>query len=219
MAKKKTGLLVNVLLDRSGSMSGQTDEVINHYNEYVKLLPRGAKVSLSIFDDRYEELYLDTDAAKVPELTSEKYYARGMTALLDSIGKLVTKVKELKSTPDRVLFVINTDGQENSSKEFTYEKIKALVAEVETKGWEFIFVGAGLNNFNDATSSGIHTHVASTNTPAGAAYRYANLTSSTQDFASGLSIEDSATRSRSKLGTEDQYTKAQAKKQKVATPK
>src|SRR5260221_8193508 len=82
-------ILINVLLDRSGSMGGKEKDVIGHFNTFIKdqaALPGKAQVSLVLFDDRYEEVYLGRDIKEVPELTNATYFVRGSTALLDAVG-------------------------------------------------------------------------------------------------------------------------------------
>lgn len=172
-ADENKGILINVLLDRSGSMSGRESDVIGHYNAFIKeqrSIPGEARVSLVIFDTEYEEVYLNKDIHSVPKLTSTTYFPRGGTALLDSLGKLITSVDAIKDKPEKILFVINTDGFENSSREFNRDQIKALVQErTNNHGWEFLFIGAGLDAFAEAQTYGVAAYSTFTgsNTAAG----------------------------------------------------
>lgn len=149
---ENTDILINVLLDRSGSMSGRENDVIGHYNKFIKeqrAIPGKATVSLVIFDTEYEQVYIDRDINEVPTLTRSTYYARGGTALLDAFGRLIQAVDKVKNKPNKVLFIINTDGEENSSREFTKEKIKELVTERQNNhDWQFLFIGAGIDAFS-----------------------------------------------------------------------
>ena len=84
------------------------------------------------------------------ELTRNEYYVRGSTSLLDAIGKtIVTMDREVS---DKVLFVITTDGYENSSVEFTKSQIKNLI---KNHKWEFIFLGADIDSYAEASGIGI----------------------------------------------------------------
>lgn len=95
-------------------------------------------------------------------LTNKEYYVRGCTALLDAVGKTIldvgyrlSKTAEEKR-PDKVIFVITTDGMENSSREFTYEKIRDLIKHQQEKyNWEFIFLGANIDAAIEAENIGI----------------------------------------------------------------
>ena len=131
------------ILDRSGSMGGVAEEVRTNFNHFLKEqqeLEGKAKLTLAIFDDKYELIYDEVDLKKAKPLTSKQYYARGMTAMNDAIGRtLVNKQRKKKA-----IVFIHTDGYENNSKEYTGKQIKKLVKKLENK-WEFIFVGAGID--------------------------------------------------------------------------
>lgn len=136
------------ILDRSGSMGGTENEVIGAYNAFVKEQSKITKennveatMTLILFDNEYEEVYYKSPIDLVPELTSAVYYTRGMTALNDAIGKTITKFDGKK----KVIFFIETDGQENASREYTAQNVKALVEKKKADGWDFNFVGADLN--------------------------------------------------------------------------
>jgi uncharacterized protein YegL len=152
------------LLDRSGSMSGLESDTIGGFNAFIEKqreLPGEAIVTTVLFDDRYEVLWNGVDIKDV-KLTEKEYYVRGMTALLDAIGKTITDVSnrlantEESKRPGKVIFVITTDGMENSSREFTYEKVRKLIRhQTEKHNWEFIFLGANIDAVKEAGSIGI----------------------------------------------------------------
>lgn len=136
------------ILDRSGSMGGTESEVIGAYNAFIQEQRKIAqttntkiKASLVLFDDQYETVYLKTPVDSVPSLDNKTYYVRGMTALYDAIGKTIEAFKE----KSKVIFFIETDGQENSSREFTHASLKALIDKKTADGWDFNFVGADLS--------------------------------------------------------------------------
>jgi len=136
------------ILDRSGSMGGSESEVIGAYNSFIqeqrKILKNKSvegKLTTVLFDDKYEILYDKVSIDEVEDLTSQQYFVRGMTALFDAIGKTINRLEGKKN----VIFFIETDGYENSSQEFSAGKIKDLVEEKTKEGWDFNFVGAGLD--------------------------------------------------------------------------
>lgn len=143
------------ILDRSGSMARLTEEMRQGFNalKAQQLKEEGdTYITLVTFDTTYERLYTGVNANLVPDLTSGQYFARGGTALFDAIGRTISEVATLKNLPKKVLVVIATDGQENSSTEWRDRaKIKELIAGYETRKrnpWSFIFMGAGVDAFN-----------------------------------------------------------------------
>ncbi|WP_282034436.1 vWA domain-containing protein [Metabacillus indicus] len=154
------------LLDRSGSMGGLEQDVIGGFNAFVEnqcRLEGDTVLTTVLFDDEYEVLWKGEDAKSV-KLTVEDYYVRGLTALLDAIGKTITDVgRRLSKTPEeqrpgKVIFVISTDGQENASKEFSYDKVHELIKHQQEKySWEFIFMGANIDVAKEAENIGIRS--------------------------------------------------------------
>lgn len=153
------------ILDRSGSMSGLEGDTIGGYNGFIKrqkTLPGKARLTTVLFDDDYEILHDRIDIQSVRPLTSSDYYVRGCTALLDAIGKSInfTKNRIQKTKPEyrpnKVLFVITTDGHENASCEFTaYQVRKMIKHQKEQYDWEFIFLGANIDAVKTAEEFGI----------------------------------------------------------------
>jgi uncharacterized protein YegL len=152
------------LLDRSGSMSGLEKDTIGGFNSFIERqcqLEGDTLVTTVLFDDQYELLWSGKDAKKV-KLTSNEYFVRGTTALLDATGKTILDVgHRLSKTPEEqrpgsIIFVITTDGMGNASREFTYEKVKELIKHQQDKySWEFIFMGANIDSAEEAESLGI----------------------------------------------------------------
>ncbi|WP_339060331.1 vWA domain-containing protein [Tepidibacillus marianensis] len=152
------------LLDRSGSMGGLETDTIGGFNAFIekqRQLEGETIVTTVLFDDQYEILWNGIDAKKA-KLTDQEYYVRGMTALLDAVGKTILDVGyRLSKTseeekPEKVIFVITTDGMENASREFNYKKVKELIKHQQEKyNWEFIFLGASIDAAKEADSMGI----------------------------------------------------------------
>jgi uncharacterized protein YegL len=152
------------LLDRSGSMAGLESDTIGGFNAFIKKqsqIDGETLVTAVQFDDQYEVIWNGIDAKNV-KLTDKEYYVRGSTALLDAVGKTILDVGHRLSNsnedqkPGKVIFVITTDGMENASREFTYEKVNELIKHQQEKyNWEFIFMGANIDAAKEASSLGI----------------------------------------------------------------
>ncbi|MFA9558523.1 VWA domain-containing protein [Evansella sp. AB-rgal1] len=152
------------LLDRSGSMAGLERDTINGFNSFVEKQTNSdgnTLVTAVLFDDEYELLW-DGIASHAVRLTERQYYVRGSTALLDSVGKTIlevgnrlSKTKE-EDRPNKVIFVITTDGMENASREFTYDKVRELITHQREKySWDFIFLGANMDAVLEASNIGV----------------------------------------------------------------
>lgn len=140
------------IIDRSGSMGLIKDAAMEGFNTFIKQqkeLPGEAVVSIVLFNDTMEYVVERTDIKEVPVLTKENYTTKGGTALNDTLGRVINRVSsnvlylKRKDQPAKVLFCILTDGEENSSEEFSSEIVKALVEHKKKAfGWEFLFIGA-----------------------------------------------------------------------------
>lgn len=143
------------LLDRSGSMSNCVEDTIGGYNTYLDKERKNkykTNITTILFDDAYEVLYSREDIKNVKNLTNNEYYARGCTALLDAVGKTITDISK-KAKDNKVLFIITTDGLENASREYTKDKVRKLIE--KHSNWEFIFLGADINAYQEGASIGI----------------------------------------------------------------
>lgn len=162
------------ILDRSGSMSALTDDTIGGFNSLIesqKAEEGEAFVTTVLFDDKYELLHDHVNIKDVLPLTRKEYFARGMTALLDAIGRTINTIGErLAKTPEeerpsRVVIAITTDGFENASKEFTKKQIKDMIEHQQSKySWVFMFLGANMDAVSEAESLGIRGTMARTYT-------------------------------------------------------
>ena len=164
--KSKNNIVdVVFILDRSGSMGGLESDTIGGFNsmlEKQRKLEGKAYITTVLFDDQYELLHDRIDISKVKNITEKEYYVRGSTALLDAIGKTIAKEKAIQDTlgknekADKVLFVIITDGLENSSREYNSTTVKKLIeTQKEKYGWEFLFLGANIDAIETANTIGI----------------------------------------------------------------
>lgn len=140
------------LLDRSGSMGGIEKDTIGGYNSYIdSQRGKNVKVTTILFDDKYEVLHNREDVDNIKKLTNKEYYVRGCTALLDAIGKTIREMED--KNPNRVMFVITTDGYENASKEYNKSQIKELIE--SHKDWKFMYIGADIDSYSEGRSIGI----------------------------------------------------------------
>ena len=153
------------ILDRSGSMSGLEQDTIGGYNsllENQKKEPGEAIVTTVLFDDKYELLHDRINLKGITPITGKEYFVRGSTALLDAIGRTIDKIGNAQKhtaeaeRAEKVMFVITTDGMENASREYRYDKIKSMIeAQKERFGWEFLFIGANIDAVETASRFGI----------------------------------------------------------------
>jgi hypothetical protein len=153
------------IMDRSGSMTGLESDTIGGFNSLIKKQRRQegeAIVTTVLFDDRYEILHDRFDLKAVKEMTENEYYTRGSTALLDAMGSTIQKTVNAQKhlledeRAEKVIFVIITDGYENSSCEYTYSKVRNMVEREQNRnGWEFMFLGANMDAISEGARIGI----------------------------------------------------------------
>lgn len=153
MKKENKKIDVIFLLDRSGSMHGSEEDTIGGYNSYLKDQKKNnALITTVLFDDNYELLHFRKNINEINNLTNKEYYVKGCTALYDAIGITIKKLEKEK-IDNKVLFVITTDGIENASQEFDKKKISSLIK--KHSNWEFIYLGANIDSYQEASSIGI----------------------------------------------------------------
>lgn len=160
------------ILDRSGSMSGLEADTIGGFNATLtKQKKEDGEVlwSTVLFDDKHEVIHDRVPINEIEELTENEYYVRGCTALLDAIGRAmhhignIHKYARVEDVPGKTMFVITTDGMENASVEYSYERIKNMIeGQTEKHGWEFIFLGANMDAVSVAGRMGISAERAAT---------------------------------------------------------
>ncbi|MBP3782691.1 MAG: VWA domain-containing protein [Butyrivibrio sp.] len=153
------------ILDRSGSMGGLEADTIGGFNsmmEKQKKTGEDALVSTVLFDDECEVLYDRVPLGKVEKMTDNQYYVRGCTALLDAVGGAIKHIGNVhkyareEDRPAKTIFVITTDGMENASRNYSYEKVQKMVKRQQKKyGWEFIFIGANIDAYAEAQKLGV----------------------------------------------------------------
>jgi len=153
------------ILDKSGSMRGLEADTIGGFNSMLakqQAVEGECHITTVLFDNNYELLHDRINIKAVSAITEKEYAASGSTALLDAIGRTIHKIGNAQMhtahdyRAEKVMFVIITDGEENSSREYSAEKVKALIERQKTKyGWEFIFLGANIDAVQTAGCFGI----------------------------------------------------------------
>jgi hypothetical protein len=206
---------ITVILDRSGSMSSIREATIEGFDGFVatqKGLGDNACLSLVQFDDKYENVWNRLPLSSVPSI-KDIFQPRGCTALLDAIGKTIketgerlSKMRE-KDRPDKVIFVIITDGFENASREYGRTKIFDMITHQRDKyNWDFVFLAANQDAIATAAAMGIDSGWAATfnASPSGHAKSFQKMSDKMCTYRSCTSAADlSAIRSQCLYTDED----------------
>ncbi len=153
------------ILDRSGSMSGLEADTVGGYNSMLakqRAVQGECRITTVLFNNGYELLHDRIDIRAVKAITTKEYEVGGSTALLDAIGTTIDKIDNVQKhtaedyRAEKVMFVIITDGEENSSREYSAEKVKRQIEQQKMKhGWEFVFLGANIDAVQTAGRFGI----------------------------------------------------------------
>lgn len=164
----KTGLTEIVfILDKSGSMSGLEKDTIGGYNSFIekqKKIEGEAYVSTVLFSDENTVIHDRVPIDKIEPMTEEQYSVDGCTALLDAIGGAIHHIGNVhkyareEDVPEKTIFVITTDGEENASCNYDYRKIKQMIERQQNRyNWEFMFLGANIDAIGEACKLGIRS--------------------------------------------------------------
>ncbi len=153
------------ILDRSGSMRGLEADTIGGFNSMIEKQQKEegeAYISTILFDDASEVLYDRVSVDKIEPMNDSQYYVRGCTALLDAIGGAIHHISNVhkyareEDRPEKTFMIITTDGMENASHQYSYDKVKDMVEKAKEKdGWEFLFLGANIDAIEVAGRFGI----------------------------------------------------------------
>lgn len=190
---------INIVLDRSGSMESVKADTIGGFNSFLKdqqAVKGEATLTLVQFDTEYEFVHKGARINDVPPLNNSTFVPRGGTALLDAIGRTINETgarlgaMDESARPDKVIFVILTDGEENSSKEFNQANINEMIQhQKETYQWEFVFLGANQDAIKAAGNIGIHPSAAMSYAanPVGTQRALGSLSANVASYRSGTS--------------------------------
>lgn len=152
------------VIDKSGSMSHLAGDTIGGFNGFIesqKAIDGKATLTTVLFDTSWRILHDGVDLREIKSMTNSDYVAGGGTAMLDAIGEIINRVQDRHDElgaerPEEVLFVITTDGEENSSRKFTKSQIEKMIKhQTNGHGWKFMFLGANMDAVKEAESIGI----------------------------------------------------------------
>ena len=152
------------ILDRSGSMSGLERDTIGGFNSMIEKQKKEegkAVVSTVLFDNESVVIHDRLPLGKVPRMTEKEYFTRGCTALLDAVGGAIHHIGNVhkyackEDVPEKTMFIITTDGYENASRRYDYDKVRKMIERQKKYGWEFLFLGANIDAAAEAKRFGI----------------------------------------------------------------
>lgn len=190
---------INVIIDASGSMSNLTSNTIRNFNSFLKdqkAFPGEALFTLCTFNTHYSLVHDCKKISDVSELTTTTYVPKNGTALLDAMGTTIDNVgNKLAAMPEderpsKVIFLIITDGHENSSHDYTSNEIKSMVEHQKSVySWEFVFMGANIDAIATGATLGISTRnsVSYTASAAGTHKLYSTISESMSSYRGGSS--------------------------------
>lgn len=195
---KTDSTLVTFLLDRTGSMQSIKDDTIGAFNSYLETLQNDKDVDIEFTFIQFDSISLDkvcvaTPVSKVEKLNDKTFEPRAWTPLIDAAYKTIKAVDEQikgRKTAPKVVICIQTDGQENASKEHTWEDLNALIKEKTALGWQFNFMGAGIDAYEQGKRMGISrgSTVAYSNDSASTRAAFAATACNTASFLKGQAL-------------------------------
>lgn len=187
---KKTKTLVCFVLDQSGSMWTVKSDTIGGYNEYVNALrdEKGMSMMLTRFSTKAVEIGEPKPIKEAVKLGNENYSPGGGTPLYDATAKSINKAEECKAK--HTLVVIMTDGEENSSHEYSKEALFALIKEKETEGWKFAYLGANQDAYAIGGGMGISRNATMNYNQANTVRTFNEAAKSTKNYAIDPTADD-----------------------------
>jgi hypothetical protein len=196
----KTGYTdISIVLDRSGSMESVRSDTIGGFNTFLSdQLEEGGEATITLvqFDDIYEVVYSAIPLTDAGRLDNSTFVPRGSTALLDAIGRtIIATGKRLEALaedqrPEKVVFVVLTDGHENASRQFTAHNVNEMIShQRDVYKWEFVFLGANQDAITTAANLGIQASHSITYaaTPAGVQQVFKSVSKHLADYRAGVS--------------------------------
>jgi Mg-chelatase subunit ChlD len=194
---------ITIILDRTGSMEGIRSDTIGGFNAFLKQQqqePGDVTMTLVQFDaqDPYEVIHDCRPIREIPELNEKTYVPRAATPLFDAMGRGINHLQQTLysmsegNVPEKVVIVVITDGQENSSREFNKKQVTAMINEKQEKaGWKFVFLSADLSAMEDAMASGFaaSSSLLFDKTAAGVGSVWGSISRSICDFRVGLTSD------------------------------
>ena len=194
----KTRVFNLIILDESGSMWSIKQAAINSVNETIQTIREAEKehedqehyVMFVSFNSKMKTICECVSACEVKEITENDYNPNCSTALYDAMGLSLNALRPKVAESDRVLVTVVTDGEENSSKEFTGKAIKALVDELKGKGWIFAYIGTNQDVEKVAATISITNTMKFEATPMGTMHMAKRSNDSRKNFFDRLSSKE-----------------------------
>lgn len=192
------------ILDESGSMFGLKSDTIGGFNSLIekqKSEKGEAVVSTVVFSTQSRVLHDRVPLERIGKMTDRDYRPGGCTALLDAVGEAVHHIGNVhkyarsEDVPERTVFIINTDGMENASRNYTVSKVKKMISRQQEKyGWEFVFLGANIDAAETAESIGIRREnaVDCCADSVGCAVQYEAMSAAVSGVRKGVKLSQSA---------------------------
>lgn len=154
--------VITMVVDESGSMAHLREATQDGFNEYVQSLQTSMKdeavyFSAILFDTRgIRKLQVGSPLKDAVKLTVDNYTPTGGTPLLDATGRAIAATDEVMATHKgtKAIVVVQTDGEENSSQVYTLAVIKTMIEERTAKGWQFVFMGCGIDAYKSGAGMG-----------------------------------------------------------------
>lgn len=192
MDKKQAPVLIEAVIDRSGSMGHLAQDAIGGYNTWLdtqKHVPGEALLTLTLFDHEFITSE-SKDIRQCLPLDGTTYVPRGQTALNDAIGRALGRLNA--ANPEKAILVILTDGHENASREFNTAKIKEMVQAAQARGWQVQYLSADINAFDHAAQYGVNTAntVQFTNDAVGLRAAYTATATMSTDYRQGTATQN-----------------------------
>ena len=201
------------LLDRSGSMGTILDDTIGGFNTYLENLQSGEGADeMTMTRIQFDSSSIDTEfkdqpIKACPGLDRDNFVPRDATPLLEAATKAIEAAAE-KDYDGKTIMAIMTDGHENrSAPEYTNERLAGLIAEKRAQGWEFVFLGAGIDAYAQARQLGIGASATMSYNAKDAVATmsgYSSLAANTRAFAAGAA-PDMGFSAEQKLSAGDKF--------------
>ena len=193
---KKDLLSIRIVLDRSGSMSGSQKITMQALNNYLKELKTEKGINASVTVSTFDSISIDIPISRVSVKTLKSFPAdllqpRGGTPLFDAIGLAIHDLENIiEATDDNKVLVIVTDGNENASKEYTFENISSKIKEKEEAGWLIIYLGADHDTFKQSNSLNFNRERSMKYSKKDSVDTFKAVTRTTLDYSKGMKSKD-----------------------------
>ncbi|MBR4839130.1 MAG: VWA domain-containing protein [Paludibacteraceae bacterium] len=157
-----------IVLDESGSMDSIRNSAISGCNETIQSIratqnkyreEQNHFLSLVSFnsDESNKMIFDKVPIEEVREVAAMDYRPNACTPLYDAIGISASYLHDTmpKDVECIAMVTVITDGYENASEKYDGRRLKSLVAELESLGWKFSYIGANQDVIQESQKIGI----------------------------------------------------------------